>query len=130
MSVSFTASDVRRHLEELGYKDVGEEQMREFMRDLRRLIKHEERQKRRREASPKRRSTRSRPRSPSPADSSSAYGSSDSIASSRGQTAVVQRSQVTRKVADYRGKAKSGELSKKATFTFLCVCFKNAETHI
>ena len=38
--------DVERHLKDLGYRNVSEEQLSEFIKDLRRLIRYEEKQKR------------------------------------------------------------------------------------
>ena len=38
--------DVGRHLNELGYKNITEEQLDEFVKDLRRLIRYEDKQKR------------------------------------------------------------------------------------
>ena len=40
MSLLFSKSDVRRHLSELGYANVTEEQLDDFVRDLRRLIRY------------------------------------------------------------------------------------------
>ncbi len=45
MSLKFTPEDVRRHLVSLGYGDIAEEQLGDFVRDLRRLIRYEEKQK-------------------------------------------------------------------------------------
>ena len=39
MSLLFSKSDVRRHLSELGYANVTEEQLDDFVKDLRRLIR-------------------------------------------------------------------------------------------
>ena len=46
MDLTFTQEDVRLHLEELGYKNIPEEKLASFLKDLRRLIKHEEKKKR------------------------------------------------------------------------------------
>lgn len=46
---NFSPEDVRRHLEDLGYTHITERQLTEFVRDLRRLIRYEEKQKRLRE---------------------------------------------------------------------------------
>ena len=45
MSLNFTPEDVRRHLVSLGYGDIDDEQLGDFVRDLRRLIRYEEKQK-------------------------------------------------------------------------------------
>ncbi len=45
MSLNFSHEDVRKHLESLGYTDVSKSQLRDFIRDLRRLIRYEEKQK-------------------------------------------------------------------------------------
>lgn len=45
MSLNFTPEDVRRHLVSLGYGHISEEQLKDFVRDLRRLIRYEEKQK-------------------------------------------------------------------------------------
>ena len=45
MSLNFTAEDVRRHLVSLGYSHISEDQLKDFVRDLRRLIRYEEKQK-------------------------------------------------------------------------------------
>ena len=45
MSLKFTPEDVRRHLVSLGYGDIDDEQLGDFVRDLRRLIRYEEKQK-------------------------------------------------------------------------------------
>jgi hypothetical protein len=48
MPFSFSREEVRRHLVDLGYVDVGDDKLDEFVRDLRRLAKHDEKQDRRR----------------------------------------------------------------------------------
>ena len=45
MSLNFSAEDVRKHLVSLGYSHISEDQLRDFVRDLRRLIRYEEKQK-------------------------------------------------------------------------------------
>merc|ERR1712212_1439206 len=45
MNLDFSSEDVRQHLENLGYNNISEEQLRDFSRDLRRLIRYEEKQK-------------------------------------------------------------------------------------
>jgi len=70
-SFPFTSAEVKAHLKDLGYDKVSERQLEEFIRDLRRLIKYEDKQRRL-----KRADDRTRTRSP---DSSSAYGSSNSL---------------------------------------------------
>ena len=46
MSLSFSKEDVHKHLQDLGYSNISNEQLREFMTDLKRLIRYEEKQKR------------------------------------------------------------------------------------
>jgi hypothetical protein len=46
MSLNFAPEDVRRHLEGLGYTTINDRQLKDFIRDLRRLIRYEEKQKR------------------------------------------------------------------------------------
>ena len=46
MSLSFSKEDVHKHLLDLGYSNITNEQLREFMTDLKRLIRYEEKQKR------------------------------------------------------------------------------------
>jgi len=46
MDVTFTKEDVRQHLEELGYKNIPDEKLKKFLKDLRRLIKHEDKKRR------------------------------------------------------------------------------------
>jgi hypothetical protein len=46
MSVRFTKSDVNRHLVDLGYTNVTEDQLIEFVVDLKRLMRYDEKQKR------------------------------------------------------------------------------------
>lgn len=46
MNLNFTPDDVKEHLVSLGYKNVSEDQLKDFVRDLRRLIRYEEKQKR------------------------------------------------------------------------------------
>ncbi len=46
MSLRFSKSDVRRHLLDLGYGNVTDEQLDEFVVDLRRLVKYEEKKQR------------------------------------------------------------------------------------
>ena len=46
MAMHFSKDDVRRHLDSLGYKNVTDRQLKEFMTDLKKLIRYEERQKR------------------------------------------------------------------------------------
>ena len=46
MTLNFSPDDVRSHLENLGYKDISEHQLKDFVKDLRRLIRYEEKQKR------------------------------------------------------------------------------------
>lgn len=45
MSLDFSPEDVQQHLENLGYTNVSEDQLKDFVRDLRRLIRYEEKQK-------------------------------------------------------------------------------------
>ena len=45
MNLDFSSEDVRQHLENLGYNNISEEQLKDFARDLRRLIRYEEKQK-------------------------------------------------------------------------------------
>jgi hypothetical protein len=40
--MQFTREEVRLHLKELGFENASEAQIDDFVRDLRRLIKHEE----------------------------------------------------------------------------------------
>jgi len=42
---NFSRSDIKRHLAELGYSNITEEKLDSFVRDLRKLIKYEERKK-------------------------------------------------------------------------------------
>ena len=46
MSVPFSKEDVHKHLLDLGYSNITNEQLREFMTDLKRLIRYEEKQRR------------------------------------------------------------------------------------
>ena len=46
MSIPFSKDDVNKHLLDLGYSNITNEQLREFMTDLKRLIRYEEKQKR------------------------------------------------------------------------------------
>ena len=46
MSLTFSKEDVRKHLLDLGYTNISKEQLKEFMNDLKRLIRYEEKQKR------------------------------------------------------------------------------------
>ena len=46
MSLSFSKEDVHKHLQDLGYSNISNDQLREFMTDLKRLIRYEEKQKR------------------------------------------------------------------------------------
>ena len=46
MSLNFSKEDVRKHLLDLGYTNISKEQLKEFMNDLKRLIRYEEKQKR------------------------------------------------------------------------------------
>ena len=45
MSLDFSPEDVRQHLDNLGYTNTSEDQLKDFVRDLRRLIRYEEKQK-------------------------------------------------------------------------------------
>ena len=45
MEVEFTDEDIRRHLHDLGYRNIPEGKLHTFVSDLRRLIKYEERKK-------------------------------------------------------------------------------------
>ena len=45
MNLDFSGGDVRQHLESLGYNNITEDQLKDFVRDLRRLIRYEEKQK-------------------------------------------------------------------------------------
>lgn len=76
---SVSASDVRRHLRALGYPEVSDDQLKEFLRDLRRLIRHEEREERRKEQVGVLKG-RQRTRRASESSSTSAYSSSASTA--------------------------------------------------
>ena len=42
MPLHFTRDEVQKHLDDLGFKNVDDEQLDQFLRDLRRLIKYEE----------------------------------------------------------------------------------------
>ena len=42
MPLHFTRDEVQKHLDDLGFKNVNDEQLDQFLRDLRRLIKYEE----------------------------------------------------------------------------------------
>ncbi|XP_040578375.1 uncharacterized protein Hyls1 [Lepeophtheirus salmonis] len=42
MPLKFSHAQVQAHLKELGYPDISESQLREFVRDLKKLIRHEE----------------------------------------------------------------------------------------
>ena len=86
MSFPYGPEDVRRHLENLGYEHITETQLAEFIKDLKRLIRYEEKQSRLQEhlgvlenakSSPAPRRSRRRRRSHS-TSSSSAYSSSSS----------------------------------------------------
>ena len=46
MNLDFTAEDVRQHLQSLGYKSITDPQLKDFVGDLRRLIRYEEKQNR------------------------------------------------------------------------------------
>ena len=46
MSISFNKDDVHKHLLDLGYTNITGDQLQEFMKDLKRLIRYEEKQKR------------------------------------------------------------------------------------
>jgi len=46
MSLNFSEDEVRKHLSELGYRNIPEGKLEAFVGDLRRLIKYEERKKR------------------------------------------------------------------------------------
>jgi hypothetical protein len=45
MVAKFTDEEIRRHLAELGYTNIPAERLRVFAKDLRRLMKYEERKK-------------------------------------------------------------------------------------
>ena len=46
MSLSFSKDDMRKHLLDLGYTNISDQQLHDFMYDLKRLIRYEEKQKR------------------------------------------------------------------------------------
>ena len=46
MSLSFGKDDVRKHLLDLGYTNISDQQLHDFMYDLKRLIRYDEKQKR------------------------------------------------------------------------------------
>jgi hypothetical protein len=46
MERNFTDEDIKRHLTELGYANVPDERLRVFVKDLRRLMKYEEKKRR------------------------------------------------------------------------------------
>ncbi len=46
MERNFTDEDIKRHLAELGYANVPDERLRVFVKDLRRLMKYEEKKRR------------------------------------------------------------------------------------
>ena len=46
MTLTFSSEDVRNHLESLGYKNISDRQLKDFVKDLKRLIRYEEKQKR------------------------------------------------------------------------------------
>jgi hypothetical protein len=45
MEPKFTHDDIRRHLAELGYSNIPDERLKVFAKDLRRLMKYEERKR-------------------------------------------------------------------------------------
>jgi Asp-tRNA(Asn)/Glu-tRNA(Gln) amidotransferase C subunit len=45
MSIRFTREEVRGHLRDLGFANVSENRLDQFLKDLRRLIKYEEQKK-------------------------------------------------------------------------------------
>jgi len=45
MNIEFSSEDVREHLNSLGYQNLSDSQLKEFVHDLRRLIKYEDKQK-------------------------------------------------------------------------------------
>ena len=45
MNLDFSPEDVEKHLQTLGYTNVTETQLKDFVKDLRRLIRYEEKQK-------------------------------------------------------------------------------------
>jgi hypothetical protein len=45
MSIRFTREEVRGHLRDLGFANVSENRLNQFLKDLRRLIKYEEQKK-------------------------------------------------------------------------------------
>ncbi len=46
MGFQLNKADVDRHLKELGYRNISEEQLDEFVKDLKKLIRYEEKQSR------------------------------------------------------------------------------------
>ena len=46
MGFPLNKADVDRHLKELGYRNISEEQLDEFIKDLKKLIRYEEKQSR------------------------------------------------------------------------------------
>jgi len=46
MGFQLNKADVDRHLKELGYRNISEEQLDEFIKDLKKLIRYEEKQSR------------------------------------------------------------------------------------
>ena len=46
MGFPLTRDDVERHLKDLGYRNISEDQLNEFVKDLKRLIRFEEKQSR------------------------------------------------------------------------------------
>jgi hydrolethalus syndrome protein 1 len=47
--IPFGEEEVLKHLEDLGYKNISQEQLSEFVKDLKKLLRYEEKQKRRNE---------------------------------------------------------------------------------
>ena len=45
MDIKFSDEDIKKHLHELGYRNIPEGKLQTFVSDLRRLIKYEERKK-------------------------------------------------------------------------------------
>ena len=122
MSFSFTKDDVRKHLLSLGYKNLTDEQLQEFCKDLKKLVRYEEKQKRieahlefrkrhREHQQQRQQRKQGRPRS---ADSTYSSGSSDASGHSMDGGAASPRLQKTAAVKHERNQMiydrKSGQL--------------------
>jgi len=118
--LSFGKDEVRKHLLSLGYSNVSEDQLADFCKDLKRLIRYEEKQNRiQAQLQLRQRHKERQKQRPRSADSTYSSGT-DGQNSPRFQSVQHERSEI-------RFDRKSGNLTKESLITTATVSYEDAD---